>query len=180
VRQAKLGISSGVGVPGGQGLANHPYRVLRTGRRMQCRANERTVRSVHRESCGPQGRPHSPKRFSLDTYLCRWRRRSIVGSLHRRIDIGEILEGLPGSKSVARRKRDAKNLGGPVVSPQGRVYQPTEGHLMGDGESDRSIVLRGGSADHMGKGATGLRSLQRKHEPDTKGWENLCKPHCRE
>jgi hypothetical protein len=30
--------------------------------------------------------------------------------------MGEILEGLPGSESVARRKRDARNLGGPVVS----------------------------------------------------------------
>ena len=46
-----------------------------------------------------------------------------------------------------------------------------EGHPMDRGESDRSIVLRGGSADHMGKGATGLRSLQRKHEPDTTGRE---------
>ena len=29
---------------------------------------------------------------------------------------GEIPEGLPGSESVARRKRDARNLGGPMVS----------------------------------------------------------------
>ena len=35
--------------------------------RRQCRATERNIRSVHRESCGPQGRPHSPKRFSLVT-----------------------------------------------------------------------------------------------------------------
>ena len=55
---------------------------------------------------------------------------------------GEILEGLPGSKSVARRKRDVRNLGGPMVSlEEGRVYQRNEGHLMGHGESDRSIVL---------------------------------------
>ena len=51
---------------------------------------------------------------------------------------------------------------------------------MGRGESDRSIVLCGGRADHMGKGATGPRSLQRKHEPDMKVWRNLCKPHCGE
>ena len=51
---------------------------------------------------------------------------------------------------------------------------------MDRGESDRSIVLRGGSADHMGKGATGLRSLQRKHEPDTTGRASLFKPHCRQ
>ena len=94
---------------------------------------------------------------------------------------GEILEGLPGSESVARRKRDVRNLGGPMVSLK-RVgwTNPKEGHLMGRGESDRSIVLRGGRADHMGKGATGLRSPQRKHEPDTTGWNNSCKPHCGE
>jgi len=52
-------------------------------------------------------------------------------------------------------------------SPSQRVgcTNPIEGHLTARGESDRSIVLRGGSADHMGKGATGLCSPQRKHEP---------------
>ena len=55
---------------------------------------------------------------------------------------GEILEGLPGSKSVARRKRDARNLGGPMVSlREGKVDQPKGGHLKDHGESDRSIVL---------------------------------------
>jgi len=38
--------------------------------------------------------------------------------------MGEILEGLPGSESVARRNRDVRNLGGPMVSLwKGRVYQ---------------------------------------------------------
>ncbi len=32
----------------------------------------------------------------------------------------------------------------------------------------------------MGKGATGARSLQRKHEPDMAVWRNLCKPLCGE
>ena len=41
---------------------------------------------------------------------------------------------------------------------EGRVYQRQGGHPMGHGESDRFIVLCGGRADHMGKGATGLRS----------------------
>ena len=51
------------------------------------------------------------------------------------------------------------------LSPFERVgcANPKEGHPKGRGESDRSIVLRGGSADHMGKGATGLCSSQRKH-----------------
>ena len=39
--------------------------------------------------------------------------------------MGEILEGLPGSKSVARRKRDARNLGDPSVSLKG-VGIPTK------------------------------------------------------
>jgi hypothetical protein len=44
----------------------------------------------------------------------------------RRDRYGEILEGLPGSKSVARRKRDARNLGGPMGSlREGKVDQPT-------------------------------------------------------
>ena len=39
--------------------------------------------------------------------------------------MGEILEGLSGSESVARRKRDARNLGGPKVSlKEGKVDQP--------------------------------------------------------
>jgi len=38
---------------------------------------------------------------------------------------GEILEGLPGSESVARRKRDVRNLGVPAFSlTEGRVDQP--------------------------------------------------------
>ena len=42
----------------------------------------------------------------------------------RRDRYGEILEGLPGSKSVARRERDARNLGGPMVSlREGKVDQ---------------------------------------------------------
>jgi len=36
----------------------------------------------------------------------------------------EILEGLSGSESVARRKRSVRNLGGPMVSlKSGTVYQ---------------------------------------------------------
>lgn len=35
--------------------------------------------------------------------------------------IGEIPEGLPGSQSVARRKRDDRNLGGPMISRHERV-----------------------------------------------------------
>ena len=87
---------------------------------------EQDIRSVHRESCGPQGRPHSPKQFSLVTSL----EQVVTVLVHRkptqRDRYGEILEGLPGSKSVARRKRDARNLGGPMGSlREGKVDQPT-------------------------------------------------------
>lgn len=56
----------------------------------------------------------------------------------------------------------------------GREIQPKEGRTMKVRESDRSIVLRDGSADHMfarkadeGRGATVLRSPQRKHDAET-------------
>ena len=78
---------------------------------------EQYIRSVHRESCEPQGRPYSPKQFSLVTSL----EQVVTVLVHRkptqRDRYGEILEGLPGSESVARRKRDVRNLGGPLVSP---------------------------------------------------------------
>ena len=49
---------------------------------------------------------------------------------------------------------------------EGRVFRRKKRRAPGGSwESDRSIVLRGGRTDHMGKGATGLRSPQRKHEP---------------
>jgi len=69
-----------------------------------------------------------------------------------------------------------------LLPPSERVRRtnPKEGRLMGSGESDRSIVLCGGSAYHMGKGATGLRSSQRKDGLDTKCLNDLCKPHCGE
>ena len=40
----------------------------------------------------------------------------LAGSQHEGIAMGEILGGLSGSESVARRKRDVRNLGGPVAS----------------------------------------------------------------
>lgn len=39
-----------------------------------------------------------------------------------------------------------------------------EDELKTGGESDQQIVLRGGRADHMGKGLAGMCSLQRKHQ----------------
>ncbi len=50
---------------------------------------------------------------------------------------------------------------------------------MGREESDRLIIPAQGNAI-TGKGATRPRSLQREHEPDMKGWNTSCKPHCGE
>jgi hypothetical protein len=56
----------------------------------------------------------------------------------------------------------------------GSEIQQKEGRTMKVRESDRSIVLRDGSTDHMfarkadeGKGATVLCSPQRKHDAET-------------
>jgi len=53
VRQAKLGASYGVQVPGRQGLASHLYRVLRDREGQTHR--QRPTRSADRESYRPQG-----------------------------------------------------------------------------------------------------------------------------
>ncbi len=53
----------------------------------------------------------------------------------------------------------------PVITT-GRTLQQSEESLMSVRESDRLIVLRGGSADHMGKGTTELCGPQREHGPD--------------
>jgi len=87
--------------------------------------DEQDIRSVHRESCGPQGRPHSPKRFSLVTSL---KQEATVLAFRKPIQrnrVGEILECLPGSENIARRRRDARNLGGPAASlREGKADQP--------------------------------------------------------
>lgn len=44
---------------------------------------------------------------------------------------------------------------------------------MSAGESDRTIVLGDGRADHMGTGATKSRSLQRKHTPERRSGKSV-------
>ena len=44
---------------------------------------------------------------------------------------------------------------------------------MSTGESDRIILLGDGRADHMGKGATKSRSLQRKHAPERRSGNSV-------
>ncbi len=55
----------------------------------------------------------------------------------------------------------------------GKFLQPKEGGLTTYRESDHTIVLGDGRADHMGKGVTELCSLQRKHGPDKEGRVNM-------
>ena len=47
-------------------------------------------------------------------------------------------------------------------------------------ESDQSIVLRDGRADHTGKGLTEIRNSKRKHTPDMKGRETCANLNVRD
>jgi hypothetical protein len=54
---------------------------------------------------------------------------------------GEVWEGLPGSESMAREEREARNLGGPFLSRKsGKCPQRQGEALMGERESDRLVV----------------------------------------
>ena len=62
------------------------------------------------------------------------------------------MEGLPGSKRVARNKRRVRKLGGPIVSrcEAGKDRQPNEGILMngvGVGSSGSTCGQKPGEAD---------------------------------
>ena len=84
----------------------------------------------------------------------------------RRNRIGEVPEGLPGStKSMVCVKRNEQELGRPRWFPlqAGRPFREKEEWPKANGESDQPTVLRDGKADYVGKGLTGIRSLQRKH-----------------
>lgn len=60
----------------------------------------------------------------------------------------------------------------------GKLAEPRqrETRLKAFGESDHLIVLRDGRADHMGKGVTVIRSLQRQLAPDNVGPELARQP----
>ena len=79
-------------------------------------------------------------------------------------------------------ERDDRNLGDPIGSFRkgGRACREVESRPKADWESDQLIVLGDGKADHVGKGLTGIRSLQRKHEPNKEDRTKPCKPHCGE
>ena len=74
---------------------------------------------------------------------------------------------------MACMERGTQELGRPLLPPcLGRVGRTNrkKANRRVAGESDRSIVLGDGRADHMGKGATESRSPQRKHDAE----ENAC------
>src|SRR3990172_9260032 len=97
----------------------------------------------------------------------------------QRARIGECCEGLPGStKSVACMERNVQNTSAGSVqawetrrapvglcigcahhSQQVGRSETTSRETISPWESDQPIVLRDGSAGHMGKGLTGIRSL---------------------
>ena len=86
--------------------------------------------------------------------------------------VGEVPEGLPGStKGVACMESNVRNLGDPIGSWAfcALVQYTTKGVQVGGTEttsreaddrreSDQSIVLKDGRADHTGKGLTGIRN----------------------
>ena len=55
VRQAKLGISYRVKVPIGQGLANHPYRVLQLLRRLRKKKSNEIIEAYTENHVGHKG-----------------------------------------------------------------------------------------------------------------------------
>jgi hypothetical protein len=78
---------------------------------------------------------------------------------------------LPGSKSVARTDRGTQGLGRPRPASVTRTsaLERKRGRVRPSWESDCSILLGDGKADHMGKGATRMRTPHRKHGTDMQG-----------
>jgi RNA-directed DNA polymerase len=76
---------------------------------------------------------------------------------------GEI-PGMPsGSERVACDEKGVRNLGDPFASHRlGRVCRPQEGDPTGLGESDRSIVLCDGRADHTASRSGSPRGRERR------------------
>lgn len=71
------------------------------------------------------------------------------------------LGDLSPSSAGEQARQEARRKAG-----RGERRQAKRGPLKKAGGSDLSIVLRDGRADHMGKGEAGVRSLNRKHDPD--------------
>ena len=178
---SKLGASCGVKVPAWQGVACHPYRVLRVWRRSKM--IEQNMRSVHREACGPQGRPHSPKPNAASSNTTK---RSATVSLHwkptqrnrggmqesmRNRGLPDIGHGrdsggaagvLTGRGTYAEkhqelgRPRECPEQGAACRSVSGRKAEPETGRpTMRRGESDCLIVLGGRESRPHGKGGNG-------------------------
>jgi len=129
------------------------------------RMAERHVRSVHRESCRPQGIRSPLRQFSpVKRCRCGRRRCERTGSQHRLGRYGEAGAGPSGFEAVACMKRSELELGRPARLPAG-VGAPNyrKGVSMGGQESDPLIVLRDGKAVHMGKRWAGRNIEQRTH-----------------
>ena len=158
VRQAKLGVSCRVQVPAGEGLANHPYRVLRMCRR--CNNTEQNIRSVHREPCRPQGKAHVP---AVWYSLVRAFKQTATVLTHRKptqqhrfwVRCWRVCRGPQG---VACMERSVENLGDPGGSGAqqgvGKLSRPQEGRLKTFRESDQLTVLRDKQVEVRRKGLT--------------------------
>src|SRR6266545_5525694 len=143
VRQAKRGVSCGVEVPTGEGLTNHPSRVVRLCRR--CQNTARSLRSVPREPWRPPG--HAPVPDIWDR-LVRALTQTATVVTHRQPTpaprVGERREGLPGS-SGRRHGEPRRALGRPwrVLGPPGarQPLRPPGGGLKTSGESAQRTGL---------------------------------------
>ena len=115
---------------------------------------KRHMRSVHRETCRPQGSRSPQRQFSPV--------RSVEAD-DDGVNVPEVstVSGdlVSWCRSVGVRSRGMYgreanlNSGGLCASSvRGRFNQLTEGELKSNQESDSSIVVRDGRADHMAKG----------------------------
>jgi len=92
---------------------------------------------------------HPLKQVSPETKSSRGRRRAFSGSQQQGVAEGWTPVTLPGSRSMACRERDEQGLGRPMLLPEGGVGEPMAiRQTMAAWESDRSIVLGDGRADH--------------------------------
>ena len=129
------------------------------------RMAKRHARSVHRESCRPQGSRSPLRQFSpVKSVDAGDDGVNVFGSQHCSSRYGKTDASLSGFEAVACMERSELELGRPARLPaRGRISQLTEGDPTGGQESDPLIVLRDGRAVHMGKRRAGGTIEQRTH-----------------
>jgi len=124
---------------------------------------ERPLRSVSRERREPQAGPASCLSNPASKELnASGDGVSFTGTQHGDARQGEGVDGLPGSKSVARAEADARNRGGPespcrtnYESQAGRLAQRQEAPAGTPGVGSAHSIQRQGASPETGEGADG-------------------------